>query len=159
MYQVRTAIARLIAFLALFAVAGCGGATLGAGGAKVSNDGDTVKVETDEGSLESSASLPDDFPRAEIPLLDGDLMNVTSLDTEIERGFTVTMRVAGDSLLEIADRGSALLEDLGYVSLGAMDSGEAIIRSYENDAWAIGLTVTVSDQDPVVSYSIAARSS
>lgn len=157
MFRIRTVTrtaAHAVVALTFVGVAGCGAEI---DGAKFSKDGDSFKIETDQGSIESSASLPKDFPSDEVPLLEGTVLNASSLDTEDARGYTVTMTHEAGSLSELADQASALLEDAGYTDAGTMDSGDLIIRSYENAAWTVSLTVTVSDNDPVVSYTVAGK--
>lgn len=150
----RTA-AQAAAVLALLAVTGCGAEI---DGAKISKDGESFKIETENGSVESSASLPKDFPSEEIPLVEGSILSTSSLDTEEARGYTVTMTHPSGSLTELADEASALLESAGYTDSGTMETGELIIRSFDNDAWTVSLTVTVSDNDNVISYTIAEKS-
>jgi len=157
MFEVRSPVMQILAGAAVVAVAGCGASVPGTDGANVSKKGDSIKVESDKGSFETSAKLPDDFPRDEVPILDGAIISATALNTETDKGFTVAMRVPAESVADAAGKAAALLEGAGFKDTGNMTTGELIIKSYENDTWVVSVTATVSDQEPVVSYTLSGK--
>jgi len=158
MFHVRSSAAQILAVAALVAATGCGAEIPGTDGAKISKDGDSFKVETDQGSMESSASIPDDFPEDEVPLLDGKILNATSFNTDAERGYTIAMQVDGLSIQDAADQGAALLEEAGFVAEGSFDAGEMKLTTFNTDTWVVSLSASTGEDAVTVSYTVGEKS-
>ncbi len=137
--------------------AGCGGdsATIdtGNGKVKVEKDGDGVKVESKDGTLESGTKLPSDFPK-EIPLVEGKVISATSVKTDGKQGFVVGLSSKA-SAEDIANEAVTAFEKAGFETLTQTVSGNTAFLGFKSDKWEVAVSVS-SEGETTVSYIVSA---
>lgn len=119
-------------------------------GVKVDKQGDSVKIKTDKGEAEFSASenkVPDDFPEA-FPLYDG--AKVTgSMKTEAEgkKNFTVTFETSDDKT-QVANFFKESLPKNGYKIETTMEIGDTVnLALKQGDTEVGGVTIAKDDKN------------
>lgn len=154
--KVRTmaAIALLVAGLGL---AGCGSdeKTVTVNGDKVTvdRDGDGVKIESDVGSSEfGTGSLPEDFPEADVPVVDGTIAGGAKNDTGGMTTWTVIVQTEGGVDAVLAEV-TAKLEDAGFTSETSGNYGGSAAAQFTGK-YTVGVSVTGTDDQITVSYVV-----
>lgn len=100
-------------------------------------------------------SVPDDFPKADVPLVDGDVLLGVGLGNDDGKVWNVTIKVGG---LEAADGIKSQLEGAGFTASaagnGTTDQGESL--AYENGTYNVLVVVTKdADNGFVANYTVA----
>lgn len=157
--SVRLVAATTAAAATLVLSAGCGGGGVtiptADGNVQLEKDGDTYKVETEDGSFVAGTELPDGFPES-VPLIDGKILSGSALDSPEGTGFTVAVEVAGDGTAVSADIKAAFTE-AGYKTVSDSSAGGSSILGFESEDWTV--VVGVNPGDPAtVSYTVAPAS-
>lgn len=148
------AAAAAAATLALATGCGGGGVTVptGEGKVKLNKDGDTYRVETENGSFVAGAELPDGFPE-DVPLVEGTVLSGSALDSPDGKGFTVAVETAGDAA-SVADEVKAGFAGAGYKTVNDSSAGGTAILGFESAAWTVVVGVNPGDR-VTVSYTVA----
>lgn len=132
----------------------------GATGADVEagEDGFTVKTEDGEFSMGTDGSLPEGFPQAEVPMVEGTILQTAKVAEGTSDGYHVSMDAAGE-LGDVYADALALLEGAGYAIGGEVDMGEMKSATLEGDGAVAGVTLGVmpgsEDGKSTVSYTVA----
>jgi hypothetical protein len=135
---------------------GGGGGTGGNGGSGQSGqNGGTTDDTNSPGDvdLEQFEGVPDTFPTAEIPIIDGDV----DLGVDLGTGWTLMMRV--DDVQAAYDDASAKLKAAGFEALAEQVGGEAgSFGAFENDKYQVQVTATdTPDGGPSVNYVVVLK--
>ena len=149
------AVAAAVAALSLTA-AGCGGDSVtiptGEGNIQVDKDGDTFKVETKDGTVESGSKLPDNFPD-DVPLVDGDLISAAAISASGDDGFVVSLECDA-SAAEVSAQATEQFTAAGYKEVTRMSAGTSSILGFESARWTIALSISESEP-ATASYTVA----
>lgn len=119
-----------------------------AGGGNVDVDGDSVRVETEEGSFEMSSTgeLPDDWP-ADVPLPDG---FVVTAGSSVDGG-------AEGQLVAVSGNVAMTLDELDAFYADALDGWTEAARISSSSAGAPSLNVTYQVDDRMLSMGGVGR--
>jgi hypothetical protein len=103
-------------------------------------------------------SIPDDFPKADIPLVDGEVQLGMSVGNDDGKAWNVTIKVSGDPVDGIKSQ----LEGAGFTANdagigGTTDAGSTLV--YGNDKYQILVVVTESDGSTIVNYTVSESAS
>jgi len=98
-------------------------------------------------------TIPDDFP-AEVPLLDGEVVNAMAAGTAPEKIWTVTMKVTDASVLETIKtdmEAAGFSSGLGEAAVGGITGG-----MYSNETYSV-LIVVAEEKDSgwMATYTVA----
>jgi hypothetical protein len=102
------------------------------------------------------ASIPDDFPKADVPLYDGEVVLGMGIGNSDGKAWNVTIKVPG---LETADDIKSQLEGAGFTANdagvgGTTDAGATLV--YGNDTYSVLVVVTKgSDDGFVANYTVS----
>jgi hypothetical protein len=115
----------------------------------IDDDGLTV---TDENGDQSSigTDLPDDFPMADVPLVEGTVISSTAVDGA---SYMVMLEVEGTPE-EVQDEALALLTDAGYTSGTEMNSEGYYASTLSKDGFEVGVTSMEGDSTAQVQYVV-----
>ena len=116
-------------------------------------DGDGVKVESKDGTLESGTKLPSDFPK-EIPLVEGEVVSATSVKTDGKQGFVVGLSTKA-SAEDVANEAVTEFEKAGFETLTKTVSGNSAFLGFKSDKWEVAVSVG-SEGETTVSYIVSA---
>lgn len=149
-----TAAVLLVAGLGL---TGCGSEekTVSVNGDKVTvdQDGDGVKIETEDGSATyGSESLPDDFPEDEVPIIDAKIVGGAKNVAGGETSWSVIMQADGD-VDDVLDEVTEKLEGAGYTSESSGNYGGSAAAQFDGD-YRVGVSIAEGDGQVVVTYVV-----
>lgn len=155
-HSARLLAAAAAAATALALTAGCGSDSTSIpssdGNVKVDKDGDSYKVETEDGSFAAGTELPDGFPE-DVPLIEGRVLSGSALDSEEGKGFTVALEAAGE-VADVADKVKSAFTQAGYKTVSDSSAGGSAILGFESAAWTVVVGVNLGDP-ATVSYTVA----
>lgn len=101
-------------------------------------------------------SVPDDFPKADVPLIDGEVVFGLGVGNDDGKAWNVTIKVSG---LDAADQIKSQLEGAGFTANeagigGTTDEGATLI--YDNGTYNVLVVVTKdADNGFVANYTVA----
>ena len=101
-------------------------------------------------------SVPDDFPKADVPLIDGEVVFGLGVGNDDGKAWNVTIKVSG---LDAADLSKSQLEGAGFSANeagigGTTDEGATLI--YDNGTYNVLVVVTKdADNGFVANYTVA----
>ena len=137
-------------------LSGCGGTDeLVTDNAKVSRDDGDITIETTDGTVKSStdAKLPEGFP-ADVPLIDGTIINAVSITESDQRGWTV-MITTDASPADAAAEVKAQLTAAGFTVNGTTDAGQMVQLILESSSYQILAGVSnYGESETSVSYTV-----
>ncbi|UFU06760.1 hypothetical protein [Ruania halotolerans] len=116
-----------------------------------SEDGGFV-VESDEGSFSVGGDLPDSFPGEDIPLIDGEILSASAMQSDGASGWAVQIQATGADAFE---RAQQALEGAGFGESGesfSMSSGDLEMVGLDNGHWQVLLASI--EGEGVVSYTV-----
>lgn len=151
------AVAATLASAVLLTGCGSPGITLptSEGGVSVSGDGSQVQVESDAGSFSAgSGALPDGFPEAEIPVLDGEIVSSMYIDEGTASAWSVTVLApaGGDPMAEAR----SALEAAGFSAGTSGDMFGMKVVELTNGTYRVVLSVVDQDDQVAVQYGVNA---
>ncbi len=101
-------------------------------------------------------SVPDDFPKADVPLIDGEVVFGLGVGNDDGKAWNVTIKVSG---LDAADQIKSQLEGAGFSANdagigGTTDEGATLV--YDNGTYNVLVVVTKdADNGFVANYTVA----
>jgi len=105
-------------------------------------------------------SVPDDFPKADVPLIDGEVVFGLGVGNDDGKAWNVTIKVSG---LDAADQIKSQLEGAGFSANdagigGTTDEGATLV--YDNGTYNVLVVVTKdADNGFVANYTVAENKS
>ncbi|MDP3893737.1 SPOR domain-containing protein [Nocardioides sp.] len=133
------------------------------GGADVDIDSEAgeVTIKTDQGTFSTSGKLPANFPAADLPLVDGEVLTAASSDAEGSRGWMV-MLSTDLSTEAAAEQARQKLLDAGFATEGedtGMSNSDAIfdVRQYVKDPYSVTFSAFGADDGASVNYLITVK--
>lgn len=137
--------------------AGCGSDDLEIqtddGSVKVSRDGEDITIEGEDGSaVIGGASLPEDYPRDEVPIIDGKITAGVSVD-QGTRGWSVTLEVKGDAAAVEADA-AKLLTDKGFTRSVTSNAGGLRYSSFESPTYRVLFNLMGDGNPYIATYTV-----
>jgi hypothetical protein len=121
-------------------------------------DGDSVTVESEEGSVTSTAGdeLPADFPE-DVPLVDGTVAFSQTLEVPDGTSWTVLLETTG-SVPDITAAATQALEGAGFTidseTTSETDEGTTTFVSAQRDDALVQVTVTTDGDVATASYTV-----
>lgn len=160
----------LVALLAAVALTGCGFAAEQASEAiveggtgadvEIDDDGESVSIETEEGSVEisggDSATIPDGFP-SDVPLYDGDLVMSQKFDTEDGVAYNIGIKTS-DGANDVAEWYSDEFASEGWTvtTESTNDTGDMVMISYQVEKDGRMAQVIIADEDGETQIAVTA---
>ena len=127
-------------------VAGCGSTTTTApdgSKVKVEDGGDKVSVESEDGKVSvdvQDTELPEGFPKQDVPLVDGKIVQAISESTS--GGFHVTLVTSNADPKAALDQAVSKLKDAGFKSEGSVNIGIVATEIMKSDKWNVTLSAS-----------------
>ena len=150
-----TIVAATLASAVLLTGCGSPGITLptSEGGVSVSGDGSSVQVESDAGSFSAgSGALPDGFPEAEIPVLDGEIISSMRLDEGSTSAWSVTVLTPAGS--DPMSRATSALEAAGFSTGSSQDLPGMSVVELTTDVYRVVLGTIDQGDQMAVQYTV-----
>lgn len=128
----------------------------------VDEDGGNLSIKTEDGevSFGGGAELPDGFPEADVPLIDGEIISAMRIQNETSDGFGINMTVQG-TIADVHDEAAGLLQGAGFTETTVSDLGEMRSSGYEGSGDVAGVVLTsMADTDEgtvVVGYVVTMK--
>ena len=101
-------------------------------------------------------SVPDDFPKADVPLIDGEVVLGAGIGNADGKVWNITIKVGG---LDAADQIKSQLEGAGFTASQAGNGGitdQGATLAYENGTYNVLVVVTKdADNGFVANYTVA----
>ena len=169
----RISILALVGLLAAFALTGCC-PWLGeqaaeeaieqstGGDVEIDDDGESVKIETDEGTMEiqgeGAAEVPAGFPSS-MPIYDGDYTFSSAVETPEGQVYTLGIET-GDGAGDVSEWYRGELSSNGWEILSdiSSDSGDATMYAFTVESSDGQGQVTIAEQDGVTTVSLTVTS-
>ena len=129
-------------------------------GAEVESGEDGFSVTTEDGefSIGSDGTLPEGFPEAEVPVVEGDIIQTAKVADGTADGYLVTVSVEG-ALDDVHADALGRLEGAGFTVAADVDLEEMRSTSLEGagdvEAVTLGVIANSGDGTCTVSYTVA----
>lgn len=156
MKRIPTALSSVLLSVAVL-TAGCGSDDVEVktddGSVKVSRDGEEVTIEGQDGqAVVGGGSLPEDYPKDDVPVVDGKVTSGVSVD-QGTRGWSVTLEVDGDPSA-VESEAKQLLTAKGFKHTMTSNAGGVRYTAFENSTYRVLLN-GVGDAAPyIVTYTV-----
>ncbi|RNL81401.1 hypothetical protein EFL95_03450 [Nocardioides marmorisolisilvae] len=148
-----SAIALLVASLAL---TGCGGKTVTTSdGSKVHVDGngDGATIKTDDGEITVGKGLPDGFPKDDVPVVDGTIIGGSKGTDTGPYAWSVVVQSDGDASDVFGDAKSKL-EGAGFTAGQNMDMGEVHTGQFTSAKYEVSVNAAKTGSTVTVTYLV-----
>lgn len=138
---------------------GCGSAGISLptsdGDVSVARDGSEVRIQSDEGSfVAGSDALPEGFPEAEVPVVDGQIISSMRLDEGSTSAWSVTVLTAPGT--DPVPRATSALEASGFTTGSSQDLPGMRVVELTNDVYRVVLGTIDQGDQVAVQYTVHA---
>ena len=134
----------LIAAYGLLAACGSTTATAPDGSkVKVDGGGDKVSVESEDGKVSvdlQGAKLPEGFPKQDVPLVEGKIIQAITESTS--GSFHVTLTTSASDPKAALDQAVSKLKDVGFKSDSSVNIGITATEMMKSDKWNVVIVAT-----------------
>ena len=134
----------LIAAYGLLAACGSTTATAPDGSkVKVDGGGDKVSVESEDGKVSvdlQGAKLPEGFPKQDVPLVEGKIIQAITESTS--GSFHVTLTTSASDPKAALDQAVSKLKDVGFKSDSSVNIGITATETMKSDKWDVIIVAT-----------------